>query len=590
MNRLQHELSPYLSQHRNNPVNWYPWSEEVLQEARQQNKPILVSIGYSTCHWCHVMAHESFEDPHTAELMNQHFINVKIDREERPDLDHYFMDAVQAMGISGGWPLNCFLTPEGQPFFGGTYFPPQPKYGRPSWSQVLMSIHQAYQTRPGDILDQAAQLANHLEAVQQPASQSDDAGGNGAPVAYVNGFSAMMDRTHGGFGNQPKFPNAQALQSLTALYYYTGDPETIHHVLFSLRHLALGGIFDQLDGGFCRYSVDAEWNVPHFEKMLYDHAQILQAMALAWPYRRSPFLKSAALRSLSFFEKEMQDDSGLFYAAMDADSEGEEGSYYVWTREELQDILGDRFKLFAETFEWSGLDLHHPEKKVLRLKRTTQTDEELMRALAELEPELQGLSARRSKRIKPSIDRKMITGWNAMTVSAYVGWYQALGDPAMLENALHLLDRIRSLCSGPDLHLCRYYMEGESRGHGFLEDYAYYLKALLDVYEATGTKSLLEEAVSYFRYLIENFKSENSPFFTLASARHSDFPVRQTDWQESSYPNPNALFCGISQRLEAHTGDLNYGAIRQPMLDAVRSLSLRHPVSMAGWALALWSE
>lgn len=583
MNKLQFELSPYLNQHKSNPVNWYAWSDSVLKEAKRQNKPILVSIGYSTCHWCHVMAHESFEDEETARIMNDHFINVKVDREERPDLDHYFMNAIQAMGISGGWPLNCFLSSDGKPFFGGTYFPPEPKYGRPSWKQILMAVHQAYQNKQSQILDQAEQLYNHLNQINSVSSQSSQ---KWSEIDYHEVFLKLktsMDLEHGGFGNHPKFPNTQGILLLFQLYFLTGNKEAIEHALFSLRQMCLGGIYDHIDGGFCRYSVDGNWDVPHFEKMLYDHAQLIQALSVAYTYTKSPFFKHIITQSLRFFEISMKDKCGLFYSAMDADSDGEEGSYYVWNEETIKQLLGNEFARWNEIFTYSNLDFNHTDKKVLRIKNVNLDDVHLTDQMNSLDTLTSMLRDERNKRSLPSIDGKMIVCWNAMIVSSYLSWYRASADESNFHNAEALMESILELCSKNKTELCRYRINDQSIGIGFLEDYAYVIKALLDLYHCSGKGKYIDAARDFFEYVQTDFKSPDSALFSISSARHTDFQFLQTDWAESTYPNPNAILSWACKYFYEYYQDERYLHLSASLMNSVREIALNHPLSMSSW-------
>ncbi len=580
MNQLAKSSSPYLLQHAGNPVNWQMWSSSTLEEAKRSSKPILVSIGYSTCHWCHVMAHESFEDKLTAEIMNTHFINVKIDREERPDLDHYFMNAVQAMGLQGGWPLHCFLTEEGEPFFGGTYFPPEPKYGRPSWNQVLLSVAQAYQENHREIADQASHLKRHLLEMNQIQPRLSHTAVESGEI--LKRIKESMDLAEGGFGGSPKFPHTMALQLLGHLYFFTGDKNAISHLSFSLRRMGMGGLFDQLAGGFCRYSVDGYWDVPHFEKMGYDHGQICSCLAFAYGYTGDPFLKMLADRSYLFFEQFMKGPEGLFYAAMDADSEGEEGKYYVWQIEELKALLGSHYEHFASIFETNPLDYLHPDRKVLRLKKAGD-NEQLFDKINACLPFLQILQKERDKRIRPSVDSKRIVSWNGMILISYLDWYINTQDPVYFLKAEQLLHAILDLTVDENGNICHYRTDSDRVGFGFLEDYAVIIKACLDYYQISFNKKYYDLAYRFFEYLRVQFSVEGSFLFKMAPGQYSDFNRIQTDWTETNYPSANALLCQCAAYFAEHDGLQEYAILWKGMAEQVKESALRFPLAAASW-------
>ncbi|HEX4852387.1 MAG TPA: thioredoxin domain-containing protein, partial [Puia sp.] len=375
-NHLINETSPYLLQHAHNPVDWYPWAEEALKKARTENKPILVSIGYSACHWCHVMERESFEDPNTAAIMNEGFVNIKIDREERPDLDHIFMDAVQAMTGSGGWPLNVFLTPEGKPFYGGTYFPPRAAFNRPSWSDLLKSIVSAFQDRRDEIDQQSENITSHIfQSNGFGIQELDKASAADSPFTRENmkkiyeQMMAQADRRQGGFGHAPKFPQTFIIRFLLQYYYYTKDREALDQACLSLDSMIAGGIYDQLGGGFARYSTDDQWLAPHFEKMLYDNALLVTVMSEAFQLTKKDSYRMAIVETLGFISRELLSDTGGFYSALDADSEGVEGKFYVWDQSEIESILQTDADVFCDFYgvrekgNWEGKNILHARYK-----------------------------------------------------------------------------------------------------------------------------------------------------------------------------------------------------------------------------------
>ncbi|MBK9108371.1 MAG: thioredoxin domain-containing protein [Saprospiraceae bacterium] len=590
MNKLIDSHSPYLQQHATNPVHWQSWSSSIIEQAQNQHKAILVSIGYSTCHWCHVMAHESFEDHLTAEIMNEHFINVKIDREERPDLDHYFMNAIQAMGISGGWPLNCFLTEDGKPFFGGTYFPPEPKYGRPSWNQILLSVAQAYREKSREILDQADHLVGHLNAINVFPGDINAESNPIDPESLLKQLMSSADQTEGGFGTAPKFPHIQAIQLLMQLYYYKGYEAAPQHVIKSLQSLNAGGIFDQLQGGYCRYSVDGSWNVPHFEKMLYDHAQICEAGFQAYKLSADPFLKEQAERSLVFFENQMRDPLGYFYAAMDADSEGEEGKSYVWQQSELNDVLASEGIAFFELFQLSPLDHVHPHKKVLRLRLDKLNSATFLEEFIKLDKLRIQLLNKRNERSKPSIDKKGIIAWNAMLVGTYAEAYRHTLKEDYKLNAISLLESLLKYGFHSEGHLCRYIFDGKPQAYGFLEDYSFLGKALMEVYQISFEDRYLLLLKNLFAQTLKLFSTPNSVLLKMSSEVHGDFVHEAIEWTESTYPNANVIICQLARYLYQVTGDVIYCDFYTPILKALRPAIAKYPLATASWATILLQE
>ncbi|MBK8955989.1 MAG: thioredoxin domain-containing protein [Saprospiraceae bacterium] len=589
-NNLNLSTSPYLQQHADNPVNWQRWSSEIIDRAKKEHKPILVSIGYSTCHWCHVMAHESFENHLTAEIMNEHFINVKIDREERPDLDHYFMNAVQAMGISGGWPLHCFLTEDGRPFYGGTYFPPEPKFGRPSWNQTLLSVAQAYQDKAKEIFEQARELNQHLEQLHAFKELKTEDFAFPDPEQMLQNLMRSADRLEGGFGSAPKFPQMQLIQLLLSLYYYEGNEEAARHALVSLQSICAGGIFDHVAGGFCRYSVDGNWNVPHFEKMLYDHAQICETLFQAYKLSKEPYLKIQAERSLVFFETCLKDPSGYFYSAMDADSDGEEGKFYVWETEELKSVLESDLNSFTGFYEWSPLDHVHPHKKVIRLKKEALETDEIFRKDQVLHVMREKLRQHRELRKSPSIDRKGIISWNAMLVACYAEAYKHTLDPEYKRKALDLTNTLMQFGFYPNRTLCRYLMDSKPVGFGYLEDYAFLLRALFESYQISFEMKYLEAAEDLLVKIKALFKSTNSVLFKMASGQNSDFGKEMIEWTESTYQNPNSIICSVARYLYQMTNKQIYRDLYSGMLDAMRPLVMKYPHATASWAIVMLQE
>ena len=449
-NQLAHETSPYLLQHAHNPVDWYPWGEEALEIARGDDRPIFLSIGYSACHWCHVMERESFENEDTAALMNANFVNIKVDREERPDLDSIYMEAVQAMTGSGGWPMSVFLTPAGQPFYGGTYFPPQPRYGMPSFAQVLLAVADAYKNKRDDLEAQAQRLT---DAIGRTGSLS--AGGGALGTGILDQASANLlqnfDEQFGGFGDQPKFPQPMTLEFAMSQYRRGGDADVLHIAEHTLEQMAAGGIYDHLGGGFHRYSVDRIWLVPHFEKMLYDNGQLLRSYLHAWQINGRPEHRQVVDETVDYVLREMTSPEGGFYSAQDADSEGEEGKFFVWTAEEIEAVLGEEeADLLGRTYGVTPGG-NFEGNTILNLKRTVaevaqEAGAGVDAVAARLAAARQKLFAVREERIKPERDDKVLTEWNGLMIHALAEVGVVLGRADALEAARKAAD----FCAGGD--------------------------------------------------------------------------------------------------------------------------------------------
>ncbi|MFM1794997.1 MAG: hypothetical protein RL642_1382, partial [Bacteroidota bacterium] len=493
-NKLIHESSPYLLQHAHNPVDWYPWGEEALTKAKEEDKPILVSIGYAACHWCHVMEKESFEDVPTALLMNQHFVCIKIDREERPDLDHLFMDALQAISGNGGWPLNMFLTSEGRPFYGGTYFPPKRVHNRHSWQEVLLQIHQAYQQRRKEIEDQASNLVDYLSRSNQTIGFKTDLKidtSNFTLGHCEQAFQALMgvsDKIHGGFGKAPKFPQTFSIQYLLRFAHFTGNKEALVQAELSLQSMMRGGIYDQIGGGFCRYSTDTSWLAPHFEKMTYDNALLLVVLSEAYQLTQNPDYKRVAIQTVDFMKREMMSDGQGFYAALDADSEGEEGKFYTWTKSEFEEVLQEDATMMADWFDvteegnWEGVNILRTKKIVDEWRSDHQMTEK--QAANKIQEAINQLLAARKKRVRPGTDDKVILGWNALFNHALVKAALAFDQPEWLILAEENMQLLLSVfASDHDIQWLHTYKQGQAKFPAFLDDLAYLIQALIALYE-----------------------------------------------------------------------------------------------------------
>ncbi|HRG32261.1 MAG: thioredoxin domain-containing protein [Saprospiraceae bacterium] len=569
MNELSQSHSPYLLQHKDNPVQWKLWTAETLRLAKVLNKPILVSVGYSTCHWCHVMAHESFEDIDIAAIMNEFFICIKVDREERPDIDQYMMNAVQLLGVSGGWPLNVFLTPDLKPFYGGTYFPSVRKYGRISWPELLIAIHKAFIQRPKELELQGQKLVESLapKSNENKTEVLESIHFKNLLIDAANGLVAIMDGEFGGFGFGQKFPNTFALEFLLRNRNLYDGHTAINHVHLSMRKMCLGGMFDHLAGGFCRYTTDRAWKVPHFEKMAYDHALILQLLAKVnqdyKEYGYSYFIH----KSLHFWEQEMQSSSGLFYAAMDADSEGQEGKYYVWTDSEIERCLGDEYKNVRPYLELEPMP--HGEESVLLLKEEKLTKEGKIseETLRDLDAAFSRMKSWRSLRTKPSLDTKLILGWNSLIAKTYGKIYISSQNNNYRLKSIDLVERLwENFRIGGEENKFYRYKSGEiGVGLAFLEDLAYLMDALLCAHQISFNAVYLSRIEKIFILLDQEFRDE-SGFYNLHSENHVDSLSQGVDLYDHSTPNPNAVVAAVSWAMYQITEQHEYRLRAESML------------------------
>ncbi|RYG43387.1 MAG: thioredoxin domain-containing protein, partial [Chitinophagaceae bacterium] len=478
-NRLQKESSPYLLQHANNPVDWYPWGEEAFEKAIREDKPVLVSIGYAACHWCHVMERESFEDNETATLMNELYVNIKIDREERPDLDHIYMDAVQAMTGSGGWPLNVFLTPGKKPFYGGTYFPPKQVHGRPSWTDVIVSLAESYKTRRSELEQQAQNLVDHMLKTNA-FGMGQDSGGRLLTKEEIDAVAENImktaDKLHGGFGRAPKFPQTFTIGFLLHYAYHSKDKAALDHALLSLNKMIQGGIYDQLGGGFSRYSTDAVWLAPHFEKMLYDNALLLVSMSEAYQITKEQIYLDTIKHTIQFVENELTAPDGGFYSALDADSEGVEGKFYTWSYEEIKYILDLNADVFCRYYgikpggNWEHTNILHVAEDEVNLADGEGIPlTELKTILANCRGKLLKI---RSERIRPQLDDKIILGWNALMNIALSKAWAATGESVYKDRAVDNMEFMLKAFRQEDGSLAHTYKNNIAKYPAFLDDYA----------------------------------------------------------------------------------------------------------------------
>jgi len=588
-NRLIHESSPYLLQHAHNPVNWFPWNEEAFEKAIKEDKPVLVSIGYAACHWCHVMEKESFENSEIASIMNEHFINIKVDREERPDVDHIYMDAVQAMTGSGGWPLNVFLTPDKKPFYGGTYFPPQKVFNRPSWKDVLLSIANAYKNQKEEILEQAQNLTLHLQnsnLIEPSQSNEDIFKPSNVDLAF-NTIMKSADREWGGFGRAPKFPQTFTISFLLRYFDITKNDEALNQALLSLDKMVYGGIFDQIGGGFARYSTDTEWLAPHFEKMLYDNALIVSTLSEAYQLTQNETYKMVIEESLGFVERELMHVSGGFYSALDADSEGEEGKFYVWDYNEVKEILKEDFELFADFFDITERG-NWEHKNILRvLKPKDQFIEEKDVSRQKLDSIIktgkEKLLTQRAKRVHPGLDDKIILGWNALMNIAYSKAYAATSNFHYKAVAERNMQFLLSAYSDQTELLKHTWKNGQPKYPAFLDDYAYLIAALIELAQITGSLQYLDKAKVLTETVIENFGDPTSPIFFYTHKAQADMLIRKKELYDGATPSANATMAYNLYRLSIFFNKSEWRNRSEQMIRSIAAVSIKYPTSFGVW-------
>ncbi len=585
-NRLAAETSPYLRQHADNPVDWYPWGPEALARARAEDKPILLSIGYAACHWCHVMAHESFEDPETADVMNRHFVCVKVDREERPDVDAIYMDAVQALTGHGGWPLTAFLTPEGEPFYAGTYFPKEDRGGLPAFRRVLEAIAEVWGSRRDEVRAQAGRVveaisrAGALRPSTEPLTEE-------VARAAVRTLRASFDPVFGGFGGPPKFPQPMALEFLLRRHL-RGDAEVLPIVERTLEAMASGGVFDQVGGGFHRYATDARWHVPHFEKMLSDNAQLARLYVRAWQVTGRERWREVASRTLEYLLRELRQPAGGFSSSQDADSEGTEGAFYVWRWEELLEVAGEpaaRALGARPEGNWEGANvlwLPRPIEEVALELGTTPTE-----LAAELAAARARLFERREGRVRPAVDDKVVAAWNGLAISALAEGGRALGEARSVEAAAVEANFVLEALRLPDGRLARSWREGRVGPPGFADDHALLAEACLVLYETTWDPRWLEEALGLAEALLERFHDPERGGFFQTATDAEPLVVRPKGLIDNATPSGSSAAAEVLLRLSHLTGEDAYERAAVSALRLVRELMARAPTGFAHALCAL---
>ncbi|HVG39695.1 MAG TPA: thioredoxin domain-containing protein [Pyrinomonadaceae bacterium] len=578
-NRLSRETSPYLLQHAHNPVDWYPWGEEALAKSRAENKPILLSIGYSACHWCHVMEHESFEDEVIARLMNENFVNIKVDREERPDLDHIYMNAVQMMTGHGGWPLTIFLTPELKPFYGGTYFPPEDRQGMPGFPRVLLGVAGAYINQPEEIEQSAAGLLAELQRMNATRESREMLSVEMLDAALAS-VSRNYDSRSGGFGGAPKFPAPMTLDLLLRAWSRTRSARPLEMVIHTCRMMAEGGIYDQLGGGFHRYSTDARWLVPHFEKMLYDNAQLSRLYLHVYQATGDVFFRRVAEETLDYVVREMTDAGGGFYSTQDADSEGVEGKFFVWTPEEIEQHLGPADAALFNAYYDVTAHGNFEEANILNVRQSIEDvarakNVSVERLTSTLERGRKVLFEVRERRIKPGRDEKILTAWNGLMMESFALAAAILERDDYLgvaeRNAEFVLQNLRR-----DDFLLRSYKDNQAKLNGYLDDYAYLAAGLLALYEASGNSCWLAEARQVTDRMIEEFWDEEEGGFFYTGRSHEALIVRSKDFFDNATPAGNSVATLALLRLALLTGGEKYQRQAVTVFRLLRDPMTRH--------------
>jgi len=584
-NRLIHESSPYLLQHAYNPVDWHPWNEETLEVARSLNKMMLISIGYSACHWCHVMEHESFEDDDIAAIMNENFICVKIDREERPDVDQVYMDAVQLMTGSGGWPLNVFTLPDGKPFFGGTYF------RKNQWNDLINNIALLFETRQEDLRAQAEDLTREvIRRDQLYPEQTDDELSRDDIISMVSQLGKRFDDVNGGDVGSPKFPMPNNYRFLLNYYHNTGEAGILDHITLTLRKLSFGGIYDQIGGGFARYSVDDDWKVPHFEKMLYDNAQLLALYSEAFQVTGEALFKDTVRETFNFITREMTHPDGGFYSTLDADSEGIEGKYYTWSIEELDNILGENAKHIKKYYEAENLGMWEDNRSILlrtgtvaEYARKTGINKVVFKKL--INEAKKSLLAVRNKRIRPGLDDKILTSWNALMIRGLTKAYKAFGVSKYMEHALSCYNFLDHELTREDGGLFHTWKDSKPAINGFLEDYCHFIDALTELYQVTFDEVYLQKATLLLDYTIRNFSNEKGDLFHFTSVNDKQLIARKTEVHDNVIPSGNSTMAMVLYKMGHMTDNGTYLERSEQMLNTIKKDMIKYPSAYSNWGI-----
>jgi uncharacterized protein YyaL (SSP411 family) len=592
-NRLSRESSPYLRQHAHNPVDWYPWSAEALERARQLDRPIFLSIGYSACHWCHVMEHESFENQEIAKILNDHFVSIKVDREERPDLDQIYMASVQMLTGSGGWPMTVFLTPDLKPFTGGTYFPPDDRYGRPGFKRLLLHIVEVWQARRAEVEEAASQITGHLRDLGRLETEEGELDASLLRQA-LSGLERAFDSRYGGFGQAPKFPHPMDVRLLLRCWKRFDDPQALEMVRVTLDHMARGGIYDHLGGGFARYSTDERWFAPHFEKMLYDNALLAPCYVETYQATGEVFYRQIAEDTLNWVLREMTSPDGPFYSTLDADSEGVEGKFYVWTAAEIEEILGkDEADLFNAVYgveaegNWEhGQNILHCVKTLAQYARLHGLSEEELRG--RLDADRRKLLEVRSRRVWPGRDDKTLTSWNGLMIGALAQAARVLDRRDYAEAAARAADFLLTRLRGKDGLLLRTWSAGnEPKLNAYLEDYSFLIDGLISLYEATFSPRWIEAALDLAEAMVDQFWDAADGGFFYTGRAHEALIARGKDPHDNAIPSGNSMAVTALLRLVKLTGRMDLQEKAETTLRLYRGLLAAHPLAAGQMLLAL---
>jgi uncharacterized protein YyaL (SSP411 family) len=587
-NDLIHETSPYLLQHAHNPVNWHAWNDETLELAKKENKLLLISVGYAACHWCHVMEHESFEDSTVAAIMNEHFINVKVDREERPDVDQVYMNAVQLLTGSGGWPLNCVALPDGRPIWGGTYFPKE------NWIKALTQLAELYENEPEKAEDYAQKLTAGIQRSDIIVLNTEAPSFTKIELEKaIENWLEYMDFKNGGRTGEPKFPIPSNIQFLLRYAFQNDDSKILDYVNISLTQMAYGGIYDQIGGGFARYSVDNKWHIPHFEKMLYDNAQMVSLYSNAFLATNDPLYKQVVYETIQFVERELYNEIGAFYSSLDADSENdsgdlEEGIYYIWNQEELKNILGSEFELFAKYYNINSYGLWENENyHLIRnssdnefAKNNDLSQEQLSEKVNRWKKDL---LIEREKRNKPRLDDKTLTSWNALMLKGYINAYTVFNDENFLKMALKNAHFIINKQFKEDGGLFRNYKNNKSNIEAYLEDYATVIDAFINLYEATLDENWLQTAKQLTDYCFDHFYDEKSKMFFFTSDKDKELITRKIEIDDNVIPSSNSIMANNLFKLGHYYSNKNYSENAKAMLNNVKDNTIKYGAGSSNW-------
>ncbi len=581
-NKLANESSPYLLQHANNPVNWYPWGNDALEKAKSDNKLLVISIGYAACHWCHVMEHESFEDTSVAQAMNDFYISIKVDREERPDIDQIYMDAAYLITGRGGWPLNVIALPDGRPVYAGTYF------RKNDWTKLLLYFKDLYQKEPETFDQEAGKLTSAIKEMKIPEIDESSSTFSKQEIdESAEKIISYVDFENGGTKGAPKFPMPNIYQFLLNFYFHSNDQKALEAITLTLDKMAFGGIYDHIGGGFARYSTDDIWKVPHFEKMLYDNGPLVSLYSIAYKVTGNDLYRKVVYETLDFIEREMTDGSGGFYSSLDADSDGEEGKYYVWNKQEIKKLLEEKTELFCDYYSvssngnWEGNNILFITQNKEDLLKKYQISQKVFDSLISESKKI--LFKERSKRIRPGLDDKILTSWNALMLKGFVDAYKAFGEKRFLNIALRNGEFILNKMLDKDGRLNRNYKNGKSTINAFLDDYAYTIESFISLYEATFDERWVFTARKLADYAIKHFKEEDSDFFFYTSDVDEPLIARKIDFSDNVIPSSNSSLANGLFKLSRFFYDSPYEELATKMIQVIKQYAIKNPTFHSYW-------